>query len=158
ALGRVKLRSAVLEKLTVDFQGAAYEGVAYDVVVEDSDARARVTVRDGTRIVLRATARYGAAKAPPDLAAEEPRAPRTTPRAEPVRAGDSFEGAYSPRRTELQEIARIYGLAERGVGEAAVAALMAASYVVGMERPGESALFSRIELSFGDAAPARIAG
>jgi NAD(P)-dependent dehydrogenase (short-subunit alcohol dehydrogenase family) len=65
----------------------------------------------------------------------------------------SAHGAYYPA-SELADLIARFGLAERGLVPEQVASLLWSSYLIGMQLPGERALFSRLTLTFADMPPA----
>ncbi|MEZ4409388.1 MAG: SDR family NAD(P)-dependent oxidoreductase [Polyangiales bacterium] len=153
AMARLRPRAGrALAKLTLEFAGPIFVGVDYAVEVDDDGAdRAKVRVRDGRRVVLRATARFR--DGDPDDASGDSGSHLAAAAARETSSlteGLSVEGRYAAEPRALAEISGAYGLRARGVGRAQVEAVMACSYVVGMELPGESALFSDVTLDFVD--------
>jgi len=62
-------------------------------------------------------------------------------------------GAWSPPWAQLTALVDDLGLAQAGASAFHVAAVAFASYLIGMELPGERALFWRVHLSFPDRGP-----
>lgn len=155
AMSFVAPRGEALAKITADFQGPVFEDVPCTVSIDDKGAKVKVSVHDGTRLLMRATLVF-AAGTPAELAPSTAARPRTIARGDVVEVGPAVNGLYAPERAGVDALVDRLGLRARGIASGHVAAMMAGSYVVGMERPGEQALFSRLQLSFGNAAPAAI--
>ncbi len=154
ALSRLAPRGGrALSTLRLEFAGPAFVGVDYAVEHDDAGGeRAKLRVRDGRRVVLRLTARFRDGDPDETSGSDGSHRPSAEPRAlESLVEGLAVEGRYAAEPTALAELTREYGLRARGVGLAQVEALMACSYLVGMELPGESALFSDVTLDFSDA-------
>lgn len=155
AMSFVAPRGDVVSKVTADFQGPVFEDAPCEVTIDDKGAKVKLSVHDGTRLLMRATLAY-AAGTPPELATATATRPRERARGDEVKVGPAVDAAYAPERAGVDALVAELDLRARGVASAHVAAMMAGSYVVGMERPGEQALFSRLQLSFGAEAPAKI--
>jgi NAD(P)-dependent dehydrogenase (short-subunit alcohol dehydrogenase family) len=146
ALGRLPARPGrTLAALEAEFRDAIAVGVSYELEVESEGDRAVAELLDGRRTLMRLEARFTAG-APPDF-----RAPGRAGRAEAadrqpgdLAPGVAVTGSYAPERGALPALHARYGLLERGVGERDTALLCLASYVVGMELPGQRALFARL--------------
>lgn len=153
--GRRHLR---LDAVSLDFLHPIYPGIVYVIDVHESSAReARVRLSDGTRVVLKATLSFAgedtlsAARAATEHQAASTPPIRVRPAApgiEELVPGYSVGGVYAPSWTQLRRVARRVELNWDKIEPAQLAALLWGSYVVGMELPGERALFSRLSLTF----------
>ncbi len=153
ALGRLSPRPGrSLTRLSVEFAGPMFVGVDYQVEVDDAGGdRAKVKLRDGRRVLLRLTARFGDHHASADVDWDD----HPTPRPEAAHHDDaallpgvSLRGRYGAAPVALATLLDRYDLAARGIGARHVEALLACSYLVGMELPGRRALFSDAALDF----------
>jgi NAD(P)-dependent dehydrogenase (short-subunit alcohol dehydrogenase family) len=131
-----------LKKLTADFQNPLFLNVEYTVdVVEDSQKRRRLTVLDGRELVMSCTAEF--APGPPSRTRQPAHSPEQTQPAQHTSATiatASAAGAYYPAET--------YAQPDRGLSDLHAASLLWSSYLIGMQLPGERALFSRLQLTF----------
>lgn len=157
ALARLQPRPGrALAKLSLEFAGPMVVGVDYQAEVDDAGGdRAKVRLRDGRRVVLRLTARFADGPAATDTA-REPGAPRreAADRTDAELApGTTLQGRYAAEPTALAALLARHDLPARGVGARHVEALLACSYLVGMELPGRRALFSDVALDFDAALP-----
>jgi NAD(P)-dependent dehydrogenase (short-subunit alcohol dehydrogenase family) len=143
ALEHSASRQTQLSRISADFQSPLFLGVAYDVhIAEDSPTRLRASVHDGRDLVMSFTAEFSDGPAP----LLTPAAPTAPPRNSAAQhttssiVGASASGSYYPRES--------LDLSRHGLSQQHVAALTWCSYLIGMELPGERALFSRLVLSF----------
>jgi NAD(P)-dependent dehydrogenase (short-subunit alcohol dehydrogenase family) len=157
ALGLTSPRPGyALRRLSADFQGPLFVGVEYALELkEDSPSRVSAALYDGRELITSFTATFEPGALPPGPA----RTPAEPAQAQPARldsttiAGASAAGAYYPA-PELVPLAQHYGLAERGLTAEQVASLLWSSYLIGMQLPGERALFSRLTITFAETPPA----
>ena len=151
-----------LQRATLSFLGPLFEDTDYDVIVDarafDAQGRVKLTTQEGGRALVRTTLQFGPAEAPRriersrDVASLVRRSAAQPSRGEVQRV----VVAWTPAATELDALVRAFGLDERGIRHEHAAALMAASYLVGIELPGEIASFARAEIHFGTS-PDRLA-
>ncbi|MSP56569.1 MAG: SDR family NAD(P)-dependent oxidoreductase [Myxococcales bacterium] len=150
-----------LASLTVDFSGPMLIGQAYEVRVSDDGANsARVRIVDGQRPLLKLTARFrGASEASASPAIPDPVSAHPPCRTKAADRGPHELGAelgvglavsvsYAGDAAALGALMQRLDLEARGVPIWQVAALLAQTYVVGMELPGCRALFSALRLQF----------
>jgi NAD(P)-dependent dehydrogenase (short-subunit alcohol dehydrogenase family) len=144
-------RPADLSGVTVDFRSPMFMGVDYLLEVGAPKAdQVKVSIKDADRPVMTATLRYhdaGGPGRPGDRA--EGRAPRSSAsRLGPSDLVEGFEvvGRYAPSPGPFADLLGRCGLPACGNAGSPVAALLLLSYVVGMELPGERAVFSRLKL------------
>jgi NAD(P)-dependent dehydrogenase (short-subunit alcohol dehydrogenase family) len=120
-------------------------------VSEISPQRARVSIMDGSTQVVDITFDYlpgtppvatlpGAAAAPLSLARAVNEADLT--------GAWATEGWYSPCGSNYLALLHALGIQRRAWGDALPIALMATSYMTGMELPGERAMYFRLEAEF----------
>lgn len=147
-LGRLPERAgAQIAQLQIDFKSPLFAGIPYRVEIAEKPSRATVRLFDGSRVALRIIAEFAPSQGP----SATPRA-GSAPRTQPVRAsfsdleeGSERAGSYGCAEGAIEALAARFG-ARLGALETAV--LMASSYLVGMEAPGESALFARAVITF----------
>lgn len=154
AMQHLPLRAnKVLSTLTAEFSNPATIGINYDVSVESINSeKTKLKVRDGRRVLLRLSASFrDGAVVNSTSTTSTGGVHRDRPVAlslEAITNGTSASGRYAADREALEAIARRYDLTARGVGLSQIEALMACSYLIGMELPGERALFSAVSLDF----------
>lgn len=145
----------LLNTVELDFPHPIFVGINYSLeTLRASASEARATLRDGSRTLLKAAFRFG-----PGLvnAAEVELPASAAPRAVPaettarrVAVGATAAGEYAPSWPALRRLAVRLGLNLADYDPLQLSALLWSSYLVGMELPGERALFSKLSLSFGD--------
>jgi NAD(P)-dependent dehydrogenase (short-subunit alcohol dehydrogenase family) len=148
-------RDRHLARLTVEFPGAMFTGVAYAVhVLEDEADGAEVEIREEDRVLLTMSAVFAPGRFEAAATAGAPAG-----RAEPAELdvatlaeATAIEGEYAPNAAALPWLRRQADLEDVGVGASQQTALLWASYLVGMELPGARALLSGIALRFETAA------
>lgn len=143
----------LLRELTADFHSPLFVGVDYAVEIEESSKRTVATVFDGRDMVMRLVASFGSGDARvSDVGALTAVAPaRAKPAqhdSESLSRQPTAEGTYRPQPDALKAFVSSHRLAERGVSPMQAAVVMWCSYLIGMELPGERALFSRLKLGF----------
>jgi NAD(P)-dependent dehydrogenase (short-subunit alcohol dehydrogenase family) len=146
-----------LARLQVDFKGVLFAEVPYQLDVAAGDRRIVARVLDGRRVALKLVLDL----APGAVAAAGPR-PGQGLRAVAARwgladleEGWSCEGSYGPAPGGEAALARHLPLRDEvGVGPWERAILMASSWLVGMNAPGERALFSRAIIELAPETPA----
>jgi NAD(P)-dependent dehydrogenase (short-subunit alcohol dehydrogenase family)/acyl dehydratase len=145
----------ILSGVTAIFHGPLFVGVGYQVEIQDKGrAQSRVIIRDSGRIVASVTFKFEPGE--PEEAPSEGACPRRVPlnhRNDDLRVGLDIMDVYAPEPAALAELLRRWGLPAKGIAAAQAAALLWTSYLVGMELPGERAVFSRLRITF----PARTA-
>lgn len=137
---------ATLRRIALEFPRPLLLDHDYAVQVrEDGPSACSIEVRDGSRPLLRGMLEFGPAQAislhPADDAGlrEHPAKHRELAR------GQAIAGSYAP---ELEPLLRRFSLASKGIDRAQVLALALCSYLIGMELPGELALFGKLVLDF----------
>lgn len=152
-LGATRQRSPKLTRVVCRFLGPVFPGQAYACAfTEDTPKRVMARIRDHERVLLEATADYGAR---PTLAevvrADHATAPRQEPAAwtwSELAPGRTVRTTAPSPPDELDQLVARFKLAERGIDRDQVAALAWCSYLVGMELPGRRALFSGVDIAF----------
>jgi len=143
----------VLSSLEFEFFDTALLGIDYAVEVNENDAsETTVRVMDGRRPVLEAvlTFRPGTPRAAnstdsqPSLSEPKDLSPADLP------VGHRVSGRYGPSARALTTLISNTRLKQAWITPAHIAALLWASYLVGMELPGKRALFSRLSIEFDD--------
>lgn len=141
--------------LTLEFLSPVMPGLpAQWVCHSTSPLRQQVEWRDGSRVLLRLTARLGPGSSPvlEDQALQGPaQAPRTVAddwsRAD-LKPGDKRCGNYQANPEAFGRLIQACGLAKWPVVASRIAALLWGSYLVGMELPGRRALFNALNIEF----------
>lgn len=137
---------AALRRIALEFPRPLLLDTDYAVEVrEDGPDACSIEVRDGSRPVLRGVLEFGEAKpvqlsAPSDTGLRE----HAVTRREFTR-GEAIAGSYAP---DPEPLLRRFPLARKGIDRAHTIALALCSYVIGMELPGELALFTKLVLDF----------
>lgn len=142
--------------LQAEFLRPMFLGVDYTIRAAGGGFERSAVIYDGTTEILRVAISLQKAVAP-NVSREVQRAAKLFGRREAAdRAQDEMvpglkvAGAYSIDPEALDALRDRYG----GVnGSMAYAAVCWSSYLIGMELPGKSALFSRLQLSFGGREP-----
>jgi NAD(P)-dependent dehydrogenase (short-subunit alcohol dehydrogenase family) len=146
-----------VERISVTFRNPLFTGVEYRVrSTETKSGTIKLTIEETGTIATTILMTLGSDAPPPwqleDAAAY---APTTTPvarSAESLHEGLTVTGRYAPDRAAFGSWAASLHLDGTGLTAIQVTCLLWASYVVGMELPGERALFSKFEMSFQPAA------
>jgi NAD(P)-dependent dehydrogenase (short-subunit alcohol dehydrogenase family) len=111
-----------------------------------------MTVEDAGRKILTGSLAFrptaGAAGSKPVTSGHEPVHGAIKREFGDLFSGMFVEGRYSPSEDLLETLLDRAGLAGKGVQAPEVATLLWASYLVGMELPGEQALFVRLKVAF----------
>ncbi|NJL86454.1 MAG: SDR family NAD(P)-dependent oxidoreductase [Leptolyngbyaceae cyanobacterium SM1_1_3] len=139
-----------LTSLTLDFPGAMLVGIPYQIEVKETAEKAIAKLYDGRRLLLKLTARFEAGTAVP-IELEDGSAPRLDCRylvPDDLKAGSTVSGQYAPSRGAFDTLVQSDTLVAKGISPAQLAALLWASYLVGMELPGQQALFSKLSIQF----------
>jgi NAD(P)-dependent dehydrogenase (short-subunit alcohol dehydrogenase family) len=138
-----------LSGATVDFRGPLFMGVDYFLEVgEVKKNQVTVAIVDAGRRLLTATLRYLDAGTGRPGVRVEGQAPRVT--ANRLGASDLLEGfevagRYAPEPSRFGDLLERCGLPACGNSQTSLATLLLLSYLVGMELPGERAIFSRFK-------------
>jgi acyl dehydratase len=141
-----------LQCLSVEFRNPLSVGIPYRLeALEASAERACVKLYDATRLMLKATFTF----VPGCENARETHVPEAACLAgaedrkkEDLPAGTRVTGVYGPATSELVQLITCWGLSEKGATTRHLAAMLWASFVVGMKLPGKRAVFWRLELTF----------
>jgi NAD(P)-dependent dehydrogenase (short-subunit alcohol dehydrogenase family) len=137
---------AALRRIALEFPRPLLLDTDYALAVrEDGPHACSIELCDGSRPVLRGVLEFGEA-APVQLDAPDPTGLRehaTT--LHDFARGQTIAGRYAPAPEPLL---RRFPLAQKGLDRAHVLALGLCSYVIGMELPGERALFTKLVLDF----------
>lgn len=141
-----------LQSLSVEFRNPLAVGVSYriDVSATSSDCET-VKLYDATRLMLKATFAFtpGAAGTHPLQVYEMPSIAEASNRTKSdLTPGTRVAGNYSPGEKEFMQLVTRWGLSGKGATSHQIAALMWASFLVGMELPGQRAVFWRLILNF----------
>jgi hypothetical protein len=140
----------VLTEASAIFHGPIFLGIEYRVEVQEKDAsQIRLVVRDSGRIIASINLKFrpGLTQGAPTSAACPLVEPRSLQTAD-LSVGTETIGDYAPDSVRLAELLSRWNLDGKGVTPLQTAALLWASYLVGMELPGERAVFSRFRLVF----------
>ena len=144
--------AASLASLTLNFGEATFRGVDYTVRFDESRGRRKMTVEDAGRKILTGSLEFrstaGEAPAKPVRSGGQPGSSAILREFASLHPGLLVEGRYSPAEGPFGTLLDRLDLAGKGVQAGEVAALLWASYLVGMELPGERALFARLKVAF----------
>ena len=143
-----------LKSIACHFRAPLYTGIDYRVeLASDADDAFEARIVDGRRVVLDVKAAFEPRTASRDSAplGVGPQIPRTDARRlvmSELEPGASVHGEYAPNWPEVRILGQRTGIDRGGLDVADVGALLMLSYIVGMEIPGERALFSTVDLHF----------
>jgi NAD(P)-dependent dehydrogenase (short-subunit alcohol dehydrogenase family) len=142
-----------LAALSAEFKGPLFTGIAYAVQRDARGSRTTVRLLDGSRVLLKLTADFEAGQSSSFPTTSTAARDRAAVRGlEDLPTGFRFDGFYGPKAEDVDAIlARLGAVAESGVSGADAAILMAVSYIVGMEAPGERALLCAFRLTLSGA-------
>jgi len=134
--------------LRVVFYRPLFRDLEYDLdLAQTSAERACFGLMDGSRRVMEAVVEYAPGVPPIAVLPGTPVAPRGVARL--LSEGDltgawATEGSYSPGASRYLALLDTLGVQREAWGDGLPITLMAASYLTGMELPGERALFFRL--------------
>lgn len=141
-----------LQSLSVEFRNPLAVGLSYRVDVSASSPDCEtVKLYDTTRLMMKAIFAFAPWEecARPMQVYEVPPIAETRDRTKSDLApGTRVDGAYGPDAKEFIQVVTRWGLSGKGVTSLQIAAMMWASFLVGMELPGERAVFWRLILNF----------
>lgn len=151
ALGQLQERNnRVLQRISLEFRNPLAVGVSYRFEVTDlSTDQSVVKLYDAARLMLKATFTFVAGHAAPPSTTYPWIALRSESadlKREDVVVGQRLTGTYSPSNEPFQELVTRWRLSVKGAASSHLAAMMWASYLVGMELPGRRAIFWRVVL------------
>jgi NAD(P)-dependent dehydrogenase (short-subunit alcohol dehydrogenase family) len=144
--------------IQAEFRAPLALGVSYLPAVEAGETETHATLRDGAALLLDVRIAFRRVETRSALDDGDPvrgdpvrgdQVRRTVPAAlslTDLHEGWAKDGAWAPSVTALRRLSERFELARAGVDELAVAALLWSSYVIGMEIPGERALFWKLGL------------
>ncbi|MBE9076497.1 SDR family NAD(P)-dependent oxidoreductase [Romeria aff. gracilis LEGE 07310] len=143
-------------KLKLEFPGPLFANIDYGLEISDQGEKAIAKIYDGRRLLLKLVAQFrpGSPVANSLLAnsASNPEVPFRSAAAQSDSAdwaaGKRLSGSYSPAHKAFQTLMARMNAAKKGLGEVQAAALLGCSYLIGMELPGQQALFSKLSLDF----------
>lgn len=138
--------------LRVVFYQPLFPDIDYDVRVSPiSPERSVVSLMDGSTEVAGVTFDYLPGALPLATLPSEPAAPLTAARvlsAEQLSETWATSGWYSPSSVSYHVFLETVGVHRTAWGDAVPVALMATSYLTGMELPGENAMYFRLQAEF----------
>lgn len=141
-----------LQNLSVEFRNPLAIGVSYRLEVSASSMDCEtVKLYDATRLMLKATFAFTPGQVPAQLlrihegSSVSEAADRTKIDLTP---GTRATGEYGPSAQDFVQVVTRWGLSGKGVTSQHIAAMMWASFLVGMELPGKRAVFWRLILNF----------
>jgi NAD(P)-dependent dehydrogenase (short-subunit alcohol dehydrogenase family) len=153
ALGQLPERNdRVLQSVSLEFRNPLAVGVSYCLEVSETSAdHSLVKLYDVARLMITATFTFVPGHA--DVRAKKVQEASCLREAadrkrESFLVGDRVTGAYGPAAGKFEQAVERWGLSSRGATTIQIAAMMWASYVVGMEVPGRRAIFWRLMLDF----------
>jgi len=154
SLGRVGPRAGLsLSTLRLEFRMPVFADVDYAIDSRESSLeQVDLALMDGPQVVMRVTATFRQGE--PDRVPAEPilsvdtLAESLDRQSVDLVPGLTIEGGYAPEWKLAAALMQRLRLQESGLGASHVAALLCASYLVGMQLPGRRALFVRLSLQF----------
>ncbi len=156
ALGRARTREerlgSVLSRIETEFFDVALTGIDYGVAIgEETPSQTIVRVSDGRRPLLEIALTFRPGQ--PENFEQTPGAlPLLTEakdfRSTDIQVGRRISGRYAACAADMAAICARTGWQQPWVTAREVSALLWASYLVGMELPGQRALFSRLIIEF----------
>jgi len=140
----------IVSEVSAIFYEPIFVGVAYQAEVQGkASGKSKVILRDSGRIVASVTLRFALGE--PEQAPCEAACPRRIPldhSDEDLRRNARVTGLYAPEPAALAELLLRWSLPAKGIAAAQAVALLWTSFLVGMELPGERAVFSRLRITF----------
>ena len=141
-----------LQSLSVEFRNPLAVGVSYRLEVSTSSMDCdTVKLYDAARLMLKATFTFAAGHTPAQFlrihegSSVSEAADRTKIDLTP---GTRVTGEYGPGAQDFFQVVTRWRLSGKGVTSQQITAMMWASFLVGMELPGQRAVFWRLILSF----------
>jgi NAD(P)-dependent dehydrogenase (short-subunit alcohol dehydrogenase family) len=141
-----------LSRVKMEFSGPLFLGIDYQRTVQQlSDCEVLVTLSDGPRVLISSVftlVENHDCVVPLDAA---PVTLRETPADRSINeltVGLNFEGTYQPKVDFFEALMVKMNLHRLHIAPSRIAALLWASYLVGMELPGRQALFSELTCDF----------
>ncbi len=143
-------RGMTLASIELEFFDTALLGIDYAMQVAESGSDCTVRINDGRRPVLEAVLTFRAGM--PQVVGETHAwhslpEPKDRSSADLV-AGEQLQEQYAPALDSLTHLRSQLRLSQHWLSDVHLAALMWASYLIGMEMPGRKALFSRLRIDF----------
>jgi NAD(P)-dependent dehydrogenase (short-subunit alcohol dehydrogenase family) len=139
--------------IQAEFRAPLALGVSYVPAVEAGEAETHATLRDGAALLLDVRLAFRRVETRSALDDGDPvrgnQVRRTVPAAlslPDLHEGWKLDGTWAPSVTGLRRLSERFELARAGLDELALASLLWSSYVIGMEVPGERALFWKLGL------------
>ncbi|MCW5797578.1 MAG: SDR family NAD(P)-dependent oxidoreductase [Nitrospira sp.] len=148
-----------LRHISVEFRNPLCLDVPYRFdIIESPTDNTRVKLYDMTRLMMTATLAF----MPGQDGTQSSSFPEVWCAADPedrqkntLIPGTRVTGIYAPQTEEFSRVVERWGLVGKGATPHQIAAMMWASYVVGMHLPGKRAVFWRLTLEFHDVDPPR---
>lgn len=144
-----------LQQLSVEFRNPLSLDAPYRLdITESSTDKARVKLYDATRLMMTATFTFRPGQGHlessvyPCVDCPAQPADRTSTTLSP---GTRVTGTYAPQTEEFAQVVERWQLSGKGATSHQIAAMMWASFVVGMHLPGQRAVFWRLTVDFHDA-------
>lgn len=137
-------------EIELEFANPFFPHLDYQITVDETAAQCKLLLADGRRPLVKSRLIYinhkhgslGGSDAP------AARIEAASPDPAMFSPGTTFAGKWSPCREAFDELRRRLDLVGKGGDSRHQAALLWASYFIGMEAPGRQALFSRLGLHF----------
>ena len=146
-----------LQHLSVEFRNPLSLDVPYRLdIIESSTDNARVKLYDTTRLMMTATFAFMPGQGNPESRRFSETSCATEPedrKKDSLLPGTRVTGTYAPHTEAFAQVVDRWELEGKGASLYQLAAMMWASYVVGMHLPGKRAVFWRLTLDFHDVEP-----
>lgn len=140
-----------LESIIVQFRGPMFQATDYEIGLKPHKERqVQAVISDAGKSLLTAKIGYGAGSTnlSGHTAPQSSRTVAATYKLEDLKVGFNTSGSYTPDTTSFRLLSKKLNLPEMGNGASPIAALLLSSYLIGMELPGEGALFSQLKANF----------
>lgn len=136
--------------LDIRLQNAVFADIDYDLSLDTAPDMDRARLTDGRRVLMTASIKYRTARSGKLTTTShvEPLSTALVRETSDFAAGRAFAGKWSPDRAAFDQLRDRWHLDGKGGDERHHAALLLASYAVGMDLPGQQALFSQMTLDF----------
>ncbi len=137
-----------LVSLKLDFSGAIYVDIPYKLEIHESTEKAIARIYDGRNLLLKLVAQFQTGHHRPtviDRGSVSLTESLSFTLAD-LQLGQPIEGLYRPASGLIDDLFRELEL--KGIDDLQITTLLWSSYLIGMELPGERALFSKLSLQF----------
>jgi NAD(P)-dependent dehydrogenase (short-subunit alcohol dehydrogenase family) len=159
AIGRLTARTdRTPARIDLEFSNPVFADIDYQLNIQGGPDQSQIHLTDGRRSLVKAsiTCRQASHGSMAGTDTDAPLGAAVHRTKTEFSVGRRVDGKWSPDRIAFRQLRDRWGLDGKGGDPRHHAALLLASYIVGMDMPGRQALFSRLTLDFdsGDIAAA----